>query len=71
MLWHTNWGLVCNKIINHGLNPGLNPGLFSLPFKIYIIHYGPFTNYVSTKVIIEKSRSEGSLMEQDTIENVS
>jgi hypothetical protein len=25
----------------------------------------------STKVIIEKSRGEGSLMEQDTIENVS
>ena len=26
---------------------------------------------VTTKVIIEKSRGEGSLMEQDTIENVS
>ena len=30
--------------------------------------FGPF---VKTKVIIEKSRGEGSLMEQDTIENVS
>ena len=28
-------------------------------------------NYLVSKVIIEKSRGEGSLMEQDTIENVS
>ena len=31
-----------------------------------------FQNHFSrTKVIVEKSRSEGSLMEQDTIENIS
>ena len=30
-----------------------------------------FKGKVAVKVIIEKSRGEGSLMEQDTIENVS
>jgi hypothetical protein len=32
---------------------------------------GTFFPFLTAKVIIEKSRGEGSLMEQDTIENVS
>ena len=28
MLWHTKWGLVCSKMVNHGL--------FSLPFKFLV-----------------------------------
>ena len=39
--------------------------------EVVIFTYGWLVCLVLTKVIIEKSRGEGSLMEQDTIENVS
>ena len=37
----------------------------------YLNCFGKIDPFSVPKVIIEKSRSEGSLMEQDTIENVS
>ena len=38
--------------------------------EVVIFTYGWLVCLVLTKVIIEKSRGEGSFMEQDTIENI-
>ena len=37
----------------------------------YLNRFGKIATFFVPKVIIEKSRGEGSLMDQDTVENVS